>query len=334
MSHTLPQAPRAGTDLGLRAETAHDGFAAAVARGLVDRPKVLPSGYAFDLEGCRLFEEVCRSPEHPARAERAILQAHAADMVAGLPPEVEVCELGSGCGDQRALLIDAMIERQRRVRYVATHSSACALDENRRRLSETFPELEVTAVQADPGRALRHLAQRRDRPKLVLWLGANIGKVSRAEAASFLKRLRDACGGDDRVLVGFDLRKDAQGLTRAYDDPAGRRAALHKNLLLRVNRELGGTFDPDAFQFRALVDEDDGRVDMHLVSGHAQRVWVAALGREIPFAAGESIHTETTYQYAPLEIAGLARWAGLRLVRGWTDEERLFASVLFQPWFD
>src|SRR5262249_2285070 len=141
--------------------------------------------------------------------------------------------------------------------------------------------------------------------------------------------IRETMRGRDRLLIGIDLRKDRSTLQRAYDDPGGVTAAFNLNLLDRINRELGGHFDRDAFEHRAIYDEDAGRIDMYLVSCRAQRVRVDDLDLEVAFAAGEAIHTESSYKYSLVEIANLSRAAGLRLERQWLDPDERFSVSLF-----
>src|SRR5439155_19659947 len=166
------------------------------------------------------------------------------------------------------------------------------------------------------------------RAKLILWLGSNVGNLDRPEAARFLRRVRETMTERDRLLVGIDLRKERAVLEAAYDDARGVTARFNKNLLARVNRELGGRFDLDAFAHRARYLEDAGRVEMHLVSRRAQRVPVVALDLEVPFADGETIHTEDSYKYSFTEIDALAASAGFAVAARWTDERGLFAETL------
>jgi uncharacterized SAM-dependent methyltransferase len=169
------------------------------------------------------------------------------------------------------------------------------------------------------------------RHKLVLWLGSNIGNLERGEAAQFLGRVRESLAPSDRVLVGIDLRKSRAILEEAYDDPCGVTAAFNRNILARINRELGVDFDLRAFQHRAVYNEEIGRIEMYLHSIRAQRVRIAELGLEVAFAADEAIHTENSYKYSPDEIAILAEAAGLQVEQAWLDPERRFCLNLFAP---
>src|SRR5262249_6048121 len=148
------------------------------------------------------------------------------------------------------------------------------------------------------------------RPKLVLWLGSSIGNFHPAQAAEFLRGLRERTRQRDRLLVGIDLRKDGRTLERAYDDERGVTARFNLNLLERINRELGGRFDLDCFRHLARWDGRAGCVSMHLVALGAQRVAIERLGLEIDFADGETIHTESSFKYSTGEIDQLASDSG------------------------
>jgi uncharacterized SAM-dependent methyltransferase len=168
-------------------------------------------------------------------------------------------------------------------------------------------------------------------PRLVAWVGSSVGNLRRGEAAAFLARIRRGLAPSDRVLVGFDARKPASVLEAAYDDSAGVTAAFNRNLLVRINRELGGAFDPLQFTHRARWRARTGQVELHLVSRVEQRVAIRRLDLEVPFRAGEAIFTERSVKYSLPEIDGVAAAAGLRVARAWTDASALFRLVLLAP---
>ena len=158
-----------------------------------------------------------------------------------------------------------------------------------------------------------------------------MGNFERPAAAHFLAQVRATMGPADRLLLGVDLRKARAVLEPAYDDAGGVTARFNKNLLARVNRELGGRFDLSLFDHRAAYDEDAGRVQMHLVSRQDQVVPVEALRLRVPLAAGEAIHTENAYKYSLEEVRALAAAAGLVIERQWLDEGRRFSESLLRP---
>ena len=204
------------------------------------------------------------------------------------------------------------------------------LVESSHALLASYADVEITAIAAEYRAGLRFIERQRD-PKLVLWLGSNVGNFPRGEAARFLRGVRATLSSSDRLLMGVDLRKARAALEAAYDDGAGVTARFNLNLLARINRELGGRFDLDAFAHRARWNERLGRVEIHIESRRAQTVSIDALGLEIAFRAGERIYTESSYKYSFAEIERLARAAGLVVERRWLDGARRFSVNLLAP---
>jgi L-histidine Nalpha-methyltransferase len=307
-------------------------FAADVAQGLSRRRKTLSCRYLYDAAGSELFEAICDLPEYYlTRAEQQILERRAAAIAGAVPAGATVVELGSGSARKTRLILEAFLARAGRVRYVPIDISQSMLRESSLALLRDYPGLEISAIAAEYQAGLRALERERERPKLVVWLGSNVGNFTRAAAARFLSGVRQTLAPDDRLLVGVDLRKDRAVLEAAYDDAAGVTGRFNLNLLARINRELGGRFDLATFRHRARYDERRGCVNMHLVSERAQTVPIAAVGLAVRFAAGEGIHTESSYKYAPAEIEALARASRLSIVASWLDAGRRFSLNLFAP---
>ena len=212
------------------------------------------------------------------------------------------------------------------MRYVPIDISASALETSSARLQADYPGLIIQSVCAEYEDGLQHLGTG---PRLVLWLGSNIGNFDRAAGAAFLRRVGARLAPRDRLLVGIDRRKRRDVLELAYDDPAGVTARFSKNVLRRLNDELGADFDLDAFRHRAVYDPDAGRVSMYLVSERAQKVRIPGVPMEISLAAGEAIHTEDSYKYSDEEVRALAAAAGLRIERMFTDRAERFYDVVF-----
>jgi L-histidine Nalpha-methyltransferase len=328
----MPSSPRFSVT-GEGASVQAADFAADVRAGLVGTPKALPCRWFYDAEGARLFEEICELPEYDVtRTEQRILEAHVAEIAASVPAGSTLVELGSGNAQKTRLLIEELIRRDGRLVYAPIDISRPTLESAGRDLVGRYPGLEVRAIAAEYHEGLRLLGDAgRPAARLILWLGSNVGNFNRAGAARFLGDLRAAFGPGDALLIGVDLRKDAATLVAAYDDSRGVTARFNLNLLARINRELGGEFDLAAFRHLATYDEALGRVQMHLVSTRRQTVRIGALGIAVDFSDGERIHTEDSWKYSLPEIAALARAAGFRVERQWTDERQRFAECLFSP---
>jgi L-histidine N-alpha-methyltransferase len=315
--------------IGLPAEKRRAKFARDVAQGLAASPKRLACCYFYDRLGSLLFEAICETPEYYlTRAESALLSTHADEIVASFPQTLDLIELGSGAATKTRLLIEALLRRGARLRYVPLDICRTVLEESSRSLLAAYPTLDVLAIAGEYHEGLAHLAAGAPRPKLVLWLGSNIGNLERAAASRFLDRLRPTLLPGDRVLIGVDLRKDQAALEAAYDDATGVTAAFNRNLLGRINRELGGHFDLSTFRHRAVYNDQMGRIEMYLVSERTQRVAVDDLKLSADFAAGEAVHTENSYKYSSAELDVLTASAGMHRERCWFSADDAYALVL------
>ena len=287
-----------------------------VIAGLSLPQKSLPPKYFYDAAGSRLFERICRLPEYYlTRAELALTRAHIAAIARFAGRGCELIEYGSGASRKSRLLIRAL----RPEAYLPVDISASALEQAAARLAREFPGLRIVPVRGDFSRPLdipsASLARR-----VAYFPGSTIGNLTPEEAHAFLARSRGQAG---RMLVGTDLKKDANVLHAAYNDARGVTAAFNLNLLARINRELGGNFGLKRFSHYAFYNAALGRIEMHLVSLTRQTV---RIGRHrFGFERGESIHTENSYKYSVEEFRALAVHAGFKGKTTWTDREARFA---------
>jgi dimethylhistidine N-methyltransferase len=307
------------------------GFAREAARDLALTPKQIQSKYLYDALGSSLFESICRLPWYRiTRAEGRLLTRRASEMVAPLEDPVTLLELGCGSGEKIALLAEALRSRRRRVAIHLIDISPTALELSERTLG-ALEHVSVVGHRATYEEGLRHAA--RERPPqgglLVLFLGSNIGNFDPPASHDFLSEIRHALRPGDGLLLGADLVKPVKELLLAYDDPLGVTAAFNKNVLVRMNRELGANFDLTSFEHRAIWNPGDRRVEMHLVSLTRQAVWIPRSDVTVSFEKGESIWTESSYKYEPGEVVELVSGAGFRSHAEWTDPEARFALTLF-----
>jgi len=318
--------------LGLGRSTTVEDFAAAVGAGLTSVPKRLDCAWLYDERGSELFEAICELPEYYAtRAEREILETHARDILDCAPPDLTLVELGSGSSVKTRVLIEELLRQRGRLQYVPIDISRSILESSSRALLEDHAGLEIHGLAMEYQDALHQLRRLFPGPKLVLWLGSTVGNLARPEASVFLRGVRDDLEPGDRFLMGIDLRKDPGALERAYDDAQGVTARFNLNLLARINRELGGHFDLDAFTHEARYDRELGRIEMHLVSQRDQRVTIDGLDLVVDFAERETIHTENSHKYSRREIDELVSAAGFELNGQWLDREERFSLNRLVP---
>ncbi|HEU5116100.1 MAG TPA: L-histidine N(alpha)-methyltransferase [Isosphaeraceae bacterium] len=300
-------------------------FGLRTRQGLSCMPKTLPCQFFYDEAGSQLFEQICDLPEYYlTRTEDAILNTHAAGMVDGFSRAPAIVELGSGSSTKTRRLLSAARNRYRDIHYIPIDVSPSILSESAQSLSLDFPGLHVTGFAADYRVALARLSEQLRRPTLFVFLGSSLGNYETPEAIDLLTHITCAMSSDDALLLGTDLDKDPTILEAAYDDAQGVSAAFNKNILTRINRELGGNFQLDRFAHKARYNKDLHRVEMHLVSLHEQTVTIPGCRLSVRFWKGESIHTESSHKYTPADLADLADQAGLIEEAAWTDPDALF----------
>ncbi len=300
-----------------------DDFARAVEDGLSRNQKELPCRFLYDAHGSQLFEDITALEEYyPTRTEAGILRECSGTIAARTPAGAMLVEFGSGSSVKTEILLSAL---DRLAVYVAIDVSRSALDEARDRIEERFSGLSVETLVADFAEPMQipGLDTAPAGGVLGFFPGSTIGNLTRAEAEKLLRHFGETLGPGSRFVAGVDLKKDLGRLLPAYDDASGVTAAFNKNILNRINRELGADFDTRQFDHEARWNEDKGRVEMHLVSRGAQTVRLGEC--EFSFADGESIHTENSHKYTIDGFQALAAKAGWQAQEVWTDRDNLFS---------
>jgi dimethylhistidine N-methyltransferase len=299
-----------------------------VLRGLSAHTRRLPPKLFYDAAGSHLFEQITETPEYyPTRTERGILKKYAGEIIRQAGNNLTLVELGAGSASKTQVLIEALLRRQLRGDFYPVDVSSSALQGALTTLNGHFPRLSVKPIVADYTHRLPELRALAGR-KLVLFIGSTIGNFEPDEAEAFLKNMRESLETGDALLIGFDLIKDADVLHAAYNDAQGVTADFNKNMLVRINRELGGSFDLDGFEHVAFWNRKKSRIEMHLESMYEQTVWVQDLERGFHFERGERIHTENSYKFNAASIARLLRRSGFKLERQWTDAQGWFCEAL------
>lgn len=316
LEHTPQLAPTTTPDRALRDE---------VLRGLRGHPKQLPPKLFYDETGARLFERITTLPEYYlTRAELEILRVRASEIAELAGPRCALVEYGSGAGVKVRLLLDALDEP---AAYVPIDISREQLAEVAGELAANYPNVCVRPLHADYTAPLDLPTLPRGARRLAFFPGSTIGNFHPTEAAAFLRRVRRTIGREGALILGVDRRKDVHVLEAAYDDAAGVTAAFNRNMLTRLNRELGADFDVERFAHRARFDARASRVEMHLVSLAWQVVHVG--DERVVFDAGETIWTESSYKYDRARLDQLVDAAGFAVTRLWTDAaERFWVAFL------
>lgn len=300
-------------------------FAEDVREGLTAASKSLPSKYFYDDLGSSLFDAITHLPEYYlTRAETEILREWGWQIVRVLDEPIDFLELGSGTAIKTRLLIEEALRIRPALTYSPIDISVDTLRASSLALVEAYPNLSVRAYAGDYFSVLASSALRCERRTLAMLMGSNIGNYRPNDAIGLVTLIGLALKPGDALLLGTDRKKDARTLELAYDDPAGVTAAFDRNLLARINRELGGAFDVRSFDHRAIYDSSRGVVDSHLVSSKAQTVRIAALGIEVHFEKGETIHTESAHKFDESDTEVLAAASGFTVSQRWHDSGHRF----------
>ena len=332
----------------------NEAVAAEAFRGLTSAPKTLAPWLFYDEAGSRLFEQITALPEYYlTRTERSIFTAHADEIFSllgqrtgcptsgisdvGIAPQITIAELGAGTASKTGILLRALARCQPTVFYQPIDISPTALDEARDTIEATIPSVIVRPQIANYVTDPIHIAREHGNKILALYIGSSIGNFAPVDARAILTRLRAQLQPDDALLLGVDLApsasKSVATLLAAYNDAAGVTAAFNRNILTRLNRELGADFHPERFAHRALWNPTRSRIEMHLESQFRQTVHIPALSEFQPgltfhFAPGETIHTENSYKFTPAAISTLLTGCSFTPTRTFTDPENLFAVTL------
>ncbi|UHQ55674.1 L-histidine N(alpha)-methyltransferase [Microbulbifer sp. YPW16] len=299
-------------------------FRRDVIAGLRKEQKTLPCKYLYDEEGSRIFEQICElSDYYLTRTEAGIFRDHLPHMAKLIGPDSVIIEPGAGNCEKVEPLLQALEEP--RV-YIPMDISPEILLAARTRIRRQLPDLKVEAHVGDFTAPEAWQGVSRQSPggrRVIFFPGSTIGNFDPEAARQLLADFAAHLSTGDGILIGTDLVKDTVVLERAYNDSEHVTANFNKNLLTRINSELGGNFDLDAFAHRSFYHALKQRVEMHLVSLKPQRVHIA--GECFDFAEGETIHTENSHKYTLEGFAEMLREAGFTLVHQWTDGGGLYA---------
>ncbi len=304
-----------------------------VIKGLGQEQKSISSRYFYDAEGDRIFQRIMASPDYYlTRAEEEIFRDRPGDLLGALVGDrrnFDLVELGAGDGTKTKHLLQRALDEGREPVYRPVDISAHALEELGSALRTELPELQFRPLVAEYFQALQKLPKAQEHPKVILFLGSNIGNLDRTRAIQLLHGIANHMDPLDRLLVGFDLKKDPATILRAYSDRDGHTRDFNLNLLHRINRELGADFKPDHYIHAPVYDPATGRALSYIVSTCDQVVRIPRAACPIHFSKWEALHTEISQKYDSAMIEDLAHAAGLRIMDTFTDSKGHFSDVVF-----
>jgi len=306
-------------------------FAVDVLKGLSQPVKSIPCKYMYDEQGSELFSQIMDLPEYYLTdCEKNCLESHKeiiSDTIG--PSNINIVELGAGDGMKTKILLKHLLECDHDLHYCPIDISGSAVANLSRSLNREYPDLRIKGLATDYFQGLTWLSQQNHAKKLILFLGSNIGNFSPPEARDFLRHLRKSINVGDYLLIGFDLKKDINTMQSAYNDSQGITEQFITNILERINRDLGGEFELNCFNYSSKWDNFDNAIKSYLISICNQQVYVRDLLTSFTFKTGEGIHIESSYKFTIDQCLVMAETAGFEVVENYFDDRNYFADSLW-----
>ncbi|MCB2427656.1 L-histidine N(alpha)-methyltransferase [Methylophaga pinxianii] len=310
----------------------NEQFAFDVLMGFSAPAKYLPSKYFYDAKGSRLFEQITELEEYyPTRCEFEILNRVGGELAEFLEDEpFEIVELGAGDGRKTKVLLTQLLETTKQFSYIPIDICETAIANLVESLNQSHPSLTTHGIVGDYFASIRHLENTSDSRKLVLLLGSNIGNFDFPSAKRFLHSIWKCLNHNDLFLIGFDLKKDIEVLTKAYNDKRGVTRDFNLNVLTRINNELAGDFDVSRFSHHGMYNPRHGAMESYLISLEHQEVHIGALEKTFEFKPYEAIHLELSHKYLLSDMQQLADQTGFTVLNNWQDSQGYFADGLWR----
>lgn len=310
----------------------NNNFLNDVDHGLSKTPKYLLSKYFYNKKGDALFVDIMNMPEYYlTRAEFDIFKNQTQNIIDALQLKkdtfFELIELGAGDGTKTKELLKVLDSNNYNFNYVPIDISQNALNQLKESITNQLPNVNTTTKQGDYFNVLASLKQS-NHPKVILFLGSNIGNLSDKLAKDFMSKLSDSLKPNDKVLLGLDLIKEAKIVLPAYNDSQGITKRFNLNLLDRINKEFDANFNTNAFTHQPEYTEEEGIARSYLVSTKQQTVTIKALNKSFNFAEGERVHTETSRKYNDTILNSYLKNTELQIIDKLTDSKNYFADYI------
>ena len=314
--------------------TTDTDFEQDVREGLTTFPKYLYSKYIYDAKGDALFQQIMDLPEYYLTdCELEIFQTQTADITShfkGNGQGFDLIELGAGDGKKTKILLKQMQEAGYDFIFKPVDISSNAIADLSASLEQELPLVETDPEVGEYFEVLDRLKTFDKRKKVIMMLGSNIGNLLHKRAIAFLRRMQESMNPEDQLFMGFDQTKDPQVVLDAYNDPTGVTAAFNKNLLHRINREMGANFPVEKFKHWEVYDPETGTAKSYLLATESIEVYIAALDLKIQFDQWETIHTEISQKYTDKVVDWIAAEAGLARIASFTDSRNYYKNYLFK----
>lgn len=309
-------------------------FKNEVFEGLSHFPKYLSSKYFYDKKGDKLFQDIMAMPDYYLTGcEYEIISKNTfaiGELFRDKEKGLDLIELGAGDGKKTKVLLKYMVENDFNFTYKPIDISENAVEMLSNNLAHEMPKLNVEAEIGEYFEVLERLKGFNKRKKVIMVLGSNIGNLKHPKAIEFLTKLQEAMLPEDLLFMGFDQKKNPQTILDAYNDETGITAAFNKNILIRINRELGGNFEVEKFKHWEVYDPETGTAKSFLVAAEAMEVSIKKIQLNISFDQWETIHTEISQKYDDKIVSWLAEESGLGIENSFTDEKYYYKNYAFR----
>ncbi len=308
-------------------------FAEEVEEGLSAKPKYMSSKYHYDDEGSRIFQEIMAMPEYYLTdCEMDIMKNRAIEIyeATGFNEHFNIIELGAGDGLKTKELLRKLLEIGADFTFVPIDISEEAINLLVDSMQQSLPDLRMNPQVGDYFEVMDKVEAEEDCPNLVLFLGSNIGNFKPEWAVDLLQHMNEHMRSGDKLLVGFDLMKNPSLIRNAYDDPHGITARFNLNVLKRINRELGGHFDTDKFEFYSYYNPNNGDVRSYLISLEDQDILIDQIGKSFHFDKDEAVWMELSKKYSLSGIEKLGVDAGFKFEHHFLDNKKYFSDSLYK----
>lgn len=319
--------------MSVTTSTATSQFATDVHEGLSAPNKFLSSRYFYDAAGDKIFQQIMSMPEYYlTQCEYEIFDTCKEAILKAIQPsgKFNLVELGAGDGYKTKVLLQHFINAKANFEYYPVDISGDVLDELSADLSERWPTLKVSPLNNEYFSALDRLNEMEECPKVILFLGSNMGNFTPERAQTFFSKLQQAMNPGDKLMIGVDLKKDPRTILRAYDDAAGITRSFNLNLLKRINRELGGNFNIDNWEHYPSYDPFTGECRSYLMSKVKQEVYIAATDATYSFKHSEPVHMEISRKYSLEDLERLAEKTGFTVEQHFLDSKEYFVDTLWE----
>jgi dimethylhistidine N-methyltransferase len=312
--------------------TINNTFLEHLSIGLQSKNKYISSRYMYDEIGDHLFRKIMNLPEYYLTgSEHEILKTQTKAIIQALEIKknsfFQLIELGAGDGTKTKELLKPLVAEYYDFDYMPIDISQNALNHLELSLKKQLPKVSVNPLQGDYFEVLSQIKES-IHPKIILFLGSNLGNLEDDEACDFLNQLSNCLTINDKIFLGLDLVKSEAIVLPAYNDDQGITASFNLNLLTRINKEFNADFDVAHFKHQPEYNAQEGIARSFIVSKKPQEVYIEALNKIIYFKKDEKIYTEISRKYNDTILSEILEKTNLIISEKFLDKKKYFSDYV------